>query len=65
MPTTEVKLLKPIWVGGKPREAGEVVELDHAQAVYLEGLERVEIIPPAAPEAAELPGKPGAKAAKK
>ena len=65
MPTTEVKLLKPIWVGGKPREAGEVVELDYAQAVYLQGLERVEIIPPAAPEAADPLRKPRNKAAKK
>lgn len=62
MPTTEVKLLKPIWVGGKPREAGEVVELDTAQAVYLQGLERVEIIPPAAEPEAPAP-KPTKKKA--
>lgn len=48
MPTTEVKLLKPIWVGGKPCKVGDVIELESAQAVYLQGLERVEIIPPAA-----------------
>ena len=60
MPTTEVKLIKPIWVGGKPREVGDVVELESAQAVYLQGLERVEIIPPAAE-----PETPALKAGKK
>ena len=50
MPTTEVKLLKPIWVGGKPCKVGDVIELESAQAVYLQGLERVEIIPPPDPK---------------
>ncbi len=43
----EVKVSRPIWIGGKPREAGEVLQLDTAQAVYLQTLERVEIIQPA------------------
>lgn len=41
---TEVKLLEPMWHGGKQHKAGKVVALSHSDAVYLAGIKRVEII---------------------
>ncbi len=56
----EVKLLEPMWHGGKPLEPGAVIALGHAEAVYLTGIGRVEILPAEGePAPAKKPARKG------
>lgn len=58
----EVKIIRPIWVGGKPQEVDTVLPLLQTEADYLVAIGRVEII--AAPEAEPAKKPAPAKKAK-
>lgn len=63
----EAQVLKPIWHEGKPidlveGEAGPIISLEKADAVYLQSLGRVRIVESEADEAVEAVAKKASKA---
>lgn len=40
----KVEILHPIWVNGKPREVGDVVEMGRQDAIDIASLKRIKIL---------------------
>lgn len=54
----EVKVIHPVWIGGKPRKVDAVLPLSESDANYLVSIGRVEkIVAPKKSGKAETPAK--------